>query len=226
MGGTELRHLALKFVACKLHNAELWRGLASRTVAIGRERRLMSPRDLALIMNAFKRMGISEPALLSECERIVTDRLHEFSGEDLALVALSYAAMEGSTVGLLMTVADRVCQQADEGRPPQQVLSWVHLVGALAKAGVPHQECFQFAAPPICDALEGRERFAGRLIAKIAASYARFGYKHDRLLELLAKRIPTVYLSDAEILLLQRSFKALQFEDGTLDRIVQLRLNG
>ena len=162
MNGASLRRLANKCVACRLHNADTWRGIARRTEAIGHDRRLMDAHDLALIVNAFKRIATAgrgggesggRSGLLSPewIARTATERMEEFTSDDLALMALSYAGIVAGKgvrgaaggaaggAGLLMSVADKVCQWADEGRPPREVTAWMHLVGALAKANVPHQ---------------------------------------------------------------------------------------
>mmetsp|Transcript_49780 Transcript_49780/g.81848 ORF Transcript_49780/g.81848 Transcript_49780/m.81848 type:complete len:98 (+) Transcript_49780:3-296(+) len=94
------------------------------------------------------------------------------------------------------------------------------LVTASAEAGVDHQLLFTTAAPHLA---RNVKYMNGRDAVDVCGAFAEFRFKHNALLAELARFLPAMGLSDAEVAAMQGSFQRLDFEAPMLRRLQQLK---
>lgn len=135
MPGAKLVTLAREALRIQLRDAYIWRLIVQRFREVAEE---LGPKELSLLLNCVKQMKIRDEALFHDLQQTVLDRIDEYSIHDLSVVAASYAALDLCDAHFAIAIGDRVCEQAADD-PPASYLSWVHLVGAFARAGVRHQ---------------------------------------------------------------------------------------
>lgn len=201
-------------------DAQFWRRAAGR-VAASTPAELAS-RDLAQICLAFRRIDFASPTLANYCERYMEERRQAPNTFELAAIAAYFAAACSGSSGtreFVQMLADEVCAEWRQ-REAVPWSAWKMLVAAAADTGTEHRKLFETASMHLA---RNAQFMHGRDAAEVCAAYAAFGFKHNGLLGALARFLPSMGLTDAEVQALQEAFVALGFDAPMLSRIRELR---
>jgi len=198
-------------------DAYFWRSMAQRTAAVAP--RELAGRDLAQLCLSFRRIEFSSPELTSYCEKYLDERRQSLNTFELAAV-LSYCAVAhtdtAASEDFTKKVADEVCSELRQQKEAVPWSAWRMLVSAAASARVPHQKLFEVASPHLA---RNARLMNGRDAVDICSAYALFRFKHHGLLTEVARFLPSMGLSDAEVWALQTAFTRLEFDAPLLERI-------
>eukprot|EP00435_Cladocopium_sp_Y103_P048056 s2927_g14.t1 len=198
-------------------DARFWRRAADAVA-----KKEMAGRDLAQVCLAFRRVDFPSRILSQHCLSYVTSASPTFNTFELSAV-LAYFSSAGAG---LPGAEDFICKIADEAVAPWRQRetvpwsAWKMLVTASAEAGVDHQLLFTTAAPHLA---RNVKYMNGRDAVDVCGAFAEFRFKHNALLAELARFLPAMGLSDAEVAAMQGSFQRLDFDAPMLRRLQQLK---
>eukprot|EP00922_Rhytidocystis_sp_ex-Travisia-forbesii_P065746 GHVS01097653.1.p1 GENE.GHVS01097653.1~~GHVS01097653.1.p1 ORF type:complete len:387 (+),score=67.18 GHVS01097653.1:84-1244(+) len=227
--GEALRRLAsqISWAPHICRDAHVWRKLAERAEQLLPND--ITPKDLSLLLNSFKSMAHSPAPLFLSAHDAILSRLSEFSLHDMSVVCISFAGTRHPCHILFDKIAQTICKRSNTGRDGrrdrEQQISWIHLVGAFAKADVAHKELFELAGVPISKAFSQTpyNSIPPKYFVKVICAYAKFGYKHVRLLDAASFHTAVMHFNDDQLKLLVRAFHVLKHKDGWLTQISELR---
>ncbi|GIX61487.1 uncharacterized protein BcabD6B2_09220 [Babesia caballi] len=243
----QLLFVARRGLRCQVFDNKLWQDLYERAVELGDE---FQPRQWVELVHVFKRIKVRQGGLLEMATRQLLYHLEVLSLEDLSKLALSFAYYRHCPGALFTKIAEVVttrlqrekmqespgdpageagCGPDGEGggknRALSKITSYTHLLGAFAKCDFAHREMFEAVAADLLVQLRSKEMLIPPgFLVKIYASYARFGYRHVKLFDALAKEVVTAKIPTDQLLQLQRMMQALDYENELMLNVFAYRL--
>jgi len=189
---------------------------------------LFQLQELSILLLTYAAVGVHDASFFCSLgDRLVTIAQEEALKQDPGTALRSPSASSSQNISLRTRGGRFVSREEQAALREEETafVSWVHAVGAFAKVGMPHQEVFEAAVPPLVRGLENLNmQVSGKFLCKTVVAYARFGFRHERLLDAAVNRIPAVFLPDDSLLALSEAFFFLKKEVPVLTNICKLRL--
>merc|ERR1712129_257444 len=172
----------------------------------------LAGRDLAQLCLSFRRIEFASPELSRYCELYMDERRQALNTFELAAV-LSYFAVACADAAtcedFTRKVADEVCSEWRQQKEVVPWSAWRMLVSSAASARVDHRQLFEVASPHLA---RSARLMNGRDAMDICSAYAAFRFKHEGLLTEVARFLPSMGLSNAEVWALESAFARLEFD--------------
>lgn len=189
----------------------------------------LSYKDVTRLYLTLCRQGRYDPDLDLCIIRDSVAYIKDYSVQDLTFLAECFAHLNPpcnmanswfEAVGDYLTAPSDTLKLQDVRK-----VRLIKLLSAFRDANVSHQGLFTAAAPLLIEDVLSRRRLAGEFLVDIISSYARFGFRHKRLLTATTSRIVLGELTDSQLVILQNGLKAIQFACPILDALAKLRLD-
>ncbi|EDO08381.1 hypothetical protein BBOV_III008210 [Babesia bovis T2Bo] len=239
----QLMYVARKGLRCQVFDCHLWHELYDRSLDLAPE---FTPRQWVELLHIYKRIKMRHTGLLDLVTRELLYRLDSLQLEDLSKLALCFGWHGYCHRDMFSRIADVVITRLTRTRMEEvpeegsnevtdesestniamsKITSYTHLLGAFAKCDHGHKELFEAVAVELIQLLKSKEMLIPPgFLAKVFASYARFGYRHVPLFDALSKEMLTAKIPIEQLSRIEHMVKSLDYNNEILNTVFAYRL--